>query len=295
MTKQIQLGKFVSFNNLTAIEKEIVLGTWAVAENAYIPRSSFPVGAVILAQNDSGEVRSFAGCNVENRFFPATICAERNAATTAIAQGFRKFLKVAIVCKNYQGPGSSPCGLCRQVLTEFGMDGEVLGMADKQNNVYRFGIKELLPAAAGAAVPFASLGAEEKKLVQRLHKALNKGHVPYSNLPQAAICSATNAAGKRRSFVGLSDDNASYGGSALAPAVAMRCARAAGFKHDVHLALTVSNPLMHNPIEGECLQILREFGREAPVMLVGEDQSVVHTRLTELLPDSFGPESVVSA
>jgi len=48
----------------------------------------------------------------------------------------------------------------------------------------------------------------------------------------------------------------------------------------------------HNPIDGECLQILREFGREAQILVVGEDQSLVRTTLVELLPDSFGPNAL---
>ncbi len=292
-TQDKMLGTLTPFTTLDTVEQELVLGTWAAAERAYIPRSNFPVGSVILAQNEQGETAIFSGCNVENRFHNPTICAERNAATSAVAAGYRKFLKIALVCKNYQGPGANSCGLCRQVMTEFGCDAVVLGLADKQNNVYKFTVGELLPAATGEAVHFAHLAAGEKRLVKRLEALLLKSYVPYSKAPRAAVFTASNADGATRHFVGISDDNASYGGAALAECVAMRTARTAGYFRNVSLAVTVGQQWIHNPIEGECLQVLREFGRQAPVLLIGKDRSVLHTSLIELLPDSFGPESLV--
>ncbi len=286
------LGTFVSFDALDGVEQELVKGTWLVADNAYIPRSNFPVGAVILAENDIGETKVFPGCNVEGRFFPSTICAERNAGTTAVAQGYRKFLKVAIVCKNYQGPGSSPCGLCRQVLTEFGRDCVVLGMADKSNNIVRYSVAELLPAASGEIITLAKLSAADRRLVKRVEQVRDKSYVPYSKSPAGAIFIAKNDSGHKRHFPGASDDNASYGGSALAACVAMRSARTAGYSKDVTLAVTVSDLKGHNPVEGECLQVLREFGLDGKVILVGKDSSVVFSSLVELLPDSFGPSSL---
>lgn len=81
-------------------------------EMAYCPYSKFQVGACILT--DDG--RTFKGCNFENASYGATICAERNAAGNAIVNGARKFSAIAVV-------GSSavawPCGICRQVLSEF--------------------------------------------------------------------------------------------------------------------------------------------------------------------------------
>ena len=80
---------------------------------AYSPYSMFKVGACILTEDG----RTFQGCNFENASYGATICAERCAAGNAIVSGARKFKAVAIA-------GSSaaawPCGICRQVLNEFG-------------------------------------------------------------------------------------------------------------------------------------------------------------------------------
>ena len=81
-------------------------------ENAYSPYSHFKVGACIL----TADGRVFKGCNFENASYGATICAERCAASCAIAAGARRFKAIAIV-------GSTavawPCGICRQVLREF--------------------------------------------------------------------------------------------------------------------------------------------------------------------------------
>ena len=81
-------------------------------QNSYSPYSHFKVGACIL----TADGRTFKGCNFENASYGATICAERCAASCAIAAGARRFVAIAVV-------GSTavawPCGICRQVLREF--------------------------------------------------------------------------------------------------------------------------------------------------------------------------------
>jgi cytidine deaminase len=112
----------------------------AAAKNAYCPYSKFPVGAAVLT--DDGEV--FSGCNVENASLGLTICAERNAVFQAVARGYRKIVAVVIVT-----PGSSaatPCGACRQVISEFGNEAEVFSF-DKDGNILHLRIDELLPKA----------------------------------------------------------------------------------------------------------------------------------------------------
>jgi cytidine deaminase len=84
------------------------------AETAYVPYSKFRVGAALLCEDGS----IVTGCNVENRSFGLTLCAERNAAVTAIAQGKRRFIALAISTPDSIGP-VGPCGACRQVLSEF--------------------------------------------------------------------------------------------------------------------------------------------------------------------------------
>jgi len=84
------------------------------AEFAYVPYSKFRVGAALLA--DDGTV--FTGCNVENRSFGLTICAERCAVLKAVSSGRQSFKAIAISTPDSEIP-VGPCGACRQVLSEF--------------------------------------------------------------------------------------------------------------------------------------------------------------------------------
>lgn len=83
---------------------------------AYAPYSGFHVGAALLTR--SGKV--FVGCNVENASYPAGICAERTAIVAMIAAGERDPVAMAIVTPGKRG--GSPCGICRQTLSEFARD-----------------------------------------------------------------------------------------------------------------------------------------------------------------------------
>ena len=113
-------------------------------ENAYTPYSHFAVGAALLGE--SGKV--YLGCNVENGAFSPTICAERGAFARAICDGERSFRAIAVVGGAADGEirgGVSPCGVCRQVMSEFcGEDFEIV-FADGSVRT----LAELLPAAFG--------------------------------------------------------------------------------------------------------------------------------------------------
>lgn len=82
---------------------------------SYSPYSKFPVGAAILM--DDGRI--FTGCNIENRSYGLTNCAERTAVFKAVSEGALKISAVAIAAPKADYP-VGPCGACRQVLTEFG-------------------------------------------------------------------------------------------------------------------------------------------------------------------------------
>lgn len=288
------LGVFTNLRDLSEVEQQIVRLAWSGANSSadhhLCFKSDFPVGAGILAINDLGQSKMFCGCNVENAWLPPTICAERNAATTAALEGYKHFQIVSVLCRKY--PGGSPCGLCRQVLVQFGRNAVLLNIVDHDSNVRKALVGDLLPAAKGTPVAYDDLSKTDQRLVTRLIQLKPRSHVPYSQSPRAALFIASNAQGKERIFDGVSDDNASYGASALAESVAMRTARTAGYGNNVKLIATVDDPTAVNPIEGECLQVLREFGADATILLVGPDKSVVTTTLDELLPDSFGPEAL---
>lgn len=106
---------------------------------AYAPYSHYAVGAALLTHSG----RIYDGVNIENSAFPVTICAERVAIFKAVSEGERDFDALAVVTSN----GGSPCGSCRQVLAEFGLDTLVI-MADQDGNVtMEMTLRELLPGA----------------------------------------------------------------------------------------------------------------------------------------------------
>ena len=113
---------------------------------AYAPYSSFQVGAALLC----GDGAIQRGCNVENASYGAAICAERTALAAAVARGARRFLAIAVV--GPAGVSLGPCGICRQVLSEFSPDGELRVITrDAKGEVQAATIGTLLPSAFGAA------------------------------------------------------------------------------------------------------------------------------------------------
>ena len=109
-----------------------------VRERAHAPYSHFQVGAALESEN--GKV--FSGCNVENISYGLTICAERNAVFAAIASGARSFRRIVIVADSKEPV--TPCGACRQVLSEFSEDMEVISV-NLEGKEFRASLSELLP------------------------------------------------------------------------------------------------------------------------------------------------------
>lgn len=92
---------------------------------AYAPYSNFHVGAALLT--DDGEI--FDGCNIENSSYSLTICAERTAVFRAVAEGKKKFRSIAITSDD--NGFITPCGACRQVLSEFAPALEIVLVTSK--------------------------------------------------------------------------------------------------------------------------------------------------------------------
>jgi cytidine deaminase len=109
-------------------------------EHAYAPYSKFKVGAAVLTNN--GNI--FTGSNIENASYGATICAERVAAYKAVSAGQRDIIAVAVIA-DLKEP-VPPCGICRQVLVEFGPDAEII-MLNLQGQERSEKISKLLPYA----------------------------------------------------------------------------------------------------------------------------------------------------
>lgn len=118
--------------------ESLVQAAWNARQNAYAPYSSFAVGAALLAADG----RIFTGCNVENLSYGLTCCAERVAVGSAIAVGAREFVAMAVVADT-QTP-ISPCGACRQVMTEFSVPTVILANREQQ---LELSLTELLPRA----------------------------------------------------------------------------------------------------------------------------------------------------
>jgi cytidine deaminase len=106
---------------------------------AYAPYSGYAVGAALLTA--SGRV--YDGVNVENAAYPTSMCAERVAVFKAISEGEREFLAIAVATTN----GGAPCGACRQVISEFGLDTLILLVNEAGEVVQEAPVGELLPGA----------------------------------------------------------------------------------------------------------------------------------------------------
>ena len=126
---------------VTDIQKKTLLqAACAVRERAYARYSNYKVGAAIL----TGDGQIFTGANVENASYGLSICAERSAIFTAVSEGVREVMAVAICTANL----GSPCGACRQVMVEFAGDIPVL-LTDTEGNVRETTLHNLIPEYFG--------------------------------------------------------------------------------------------------------------------------------------------------
>ena len=113
-------------------------------KGAYAPYSGFFVGAALLCRDG----RIFLGCNIENASFSPTCCAERVAIFKAISEGAREFEAIAVVGGHGEDtqPMCTPCGVCRQVLSEFCDDHLTVILESRDGSPLKLSMGELLPA-----------------------------------------------------------------------------------------------------------------------------------------------------
>jgi cytidine deaminase len=129
-------------NELSSEQRQKLIGlAREVRERAYAPYSSYRVGAALLTASG----KFFTGCNVESAAYPTSMCAERVAVFKAVSEGEQEFVAIAVV----SGNGGTPCGACRQVLAEFGLETKVV-IADAGGHIKQEArLAELLPEAFG--------------------------------------------------------------------------------------------------------------------------------------------------
>ena len=108
-------------------------------EFAYAPYSKFLVGAALMTAD--GHI--FSGCNVENSNFSATICAERTALVKAVSEGYQDFIAIAVIADRPMP--TSPCGQCRQALSQFGLELDIIMATTQSDEIEVMKLSELLP------------------------------------------------------------------------------------------------------------------------------------------------------
>ena len=121
-------------------DSELIKKARRARERAYAPYSKFKVGAALLAK--SGKV--YTGANVENAAYGLTVCAERVALFKAVTNGDKNFVKIAVVVDRDEPV--TPCGACRQVLSEFASDLKII-CSNLDGKTQRYTLRELLPEA----------------------------------------------------------------------------------------------------------------------------------------------------
>ena len=126
----------------------LIRAAFVAREYAYAPYSHFKVGAALLTRRG----RVFTGCNIESATYTPTCCAERTALVKAVSEGERQFAAIAIV-GSMEGHRNtlitSPCGVCRQMLFEFGGPQLIVIMAKSETDYEEMTLDQLLPLGFG--------------------------------------------------------------------------------------------------------------------------------------------------
>ena len=133
---------------VSGMREELIQAALEARKKAYTPYSHYQVGAALFMED--GEI--FTGCNIENASYGATCCAERTAVFKAVSEGNRKIQSIAIV-GGLEGEKpvdyAYPCGICRQVLNEFGGAQMKVIVAKSVTEYKEYTLGELLPCSFG--------------------------------------------------------------------------------------------------------------------------------------------------
>ncbi len=121
--------------------KELIEKAIEAKEKAYVPYSKFHVGAALLTEDN----KIYTGCNIEIASYSPTICAERTAIFKAVSEGHKNIKAIAIVG---DGDMTYPCGVCRQVIREFGRDARII-IANSVEEYREYSLEDLLPHSFG--------------------------------------------------------------------------------------------------------------------------------------------------
>ncbi|PRR77236.1 Cytidine deaminase [Clostridium liquoris] len=121
--------------------EELIKKALEAREKAYVPYSKFKVGAAILTGNN----KVYTGCNIENASYGATNCAERTAIFKAVSEGEKEIRAIAIV--GSEDELTFPCGICRQVISEFALQNIEIIIGKNENKYVVKTLEEILPGA----------------------------------------------------------------------------------------------------------------------------------------------------
>ncbi|MDY3118884.1 MAG: cytidine deaminase [Peptoniphilus sp.] len=121
--------------------RKLIIQAKNAQSRAYVPYSGYAVGAALLA--DDGKV--YTGCNIENASYTPTVCAERVAIFKAVSEGAKQVEIIAVVAGKDMG---YPCGVCRQVLREFGKNATIV-VAKEVDDYHIHRLEDLLPHSFG--------------------------------------------------------------------------------------------------------------------------------------------------
>ncbi|XP_011633098.1 cytidine deaminase-like [Pogonomyrmex barbatus] len=137
----MDVGEIIDFADLDVEIQELIRESVSVRENSYAPYSKFKVGVAVRCADGSIS----RGCNVENAAFPAGVCAEVTAIAGAVSEGKRKFTALAVAADQENTPFTTPCGMCRQFISEFSDDMFIYLSKTEMKKVLRIKANKLFP------------------------------------------------------------------------------------------------------------------------------------------------------